>query len=275
MYIWEAVLSELKLAVFGSVTFDCGDFFSIDYECQDGDDCCIYLQIWDVMDWNIKVFGRAQGKYLKRGRKTYNVEYDRYFVDRWVDSFLKDIAVWLDKDDDALVYLKRLYNKRESCNYARFVDLDRSSNNILVRLGGEIGHEKVVVGRTSKYLYYYLCNYDVLDDYELEVDEDGNVTDEAMSIFVSKLESLRWVDKIAELFLDNIESDRLGRNCCQILDLGNGKYKVEFSYWEVFNRGKEELAWLEAIGVRDQYGSLVVEGTYEELETMVSLVNKV
>lgn len=274
MYIWEAVLSELKLAVFGSVTFDCGDFFGIDFHTKDGDDCCIYLALGEVIDWNVKVFGRMEGKYLERGRKEYNVEYDRDFVDRWVDSFLRDIAVWLDKDDDVLVYLERLYNKRESCSYVNFVDLDRFYDNVWVRLGGEIGHEKVVLERGLDYLYYHLVNYDWLDGYELETDKDGNVTDEAMSILVSKLESLRWVDKIAELFLGDIESDRLGRNCCQVLDLGKGKYKVEFSYWEVFNRGKEELAWLETIGVRDQYGSLVIEGTYEELENIIGLVKK-
>lgn len=271
MYIWEAVLSELKLAVFGNVTFDCGDFFSIDYECQDGDDCCIYLALGEVMDWNAKVFGKMGGKYLRFGRKHYNPEYDREFVDRWVDSFLKDIAVWIDKDDDVLIYLERLYNKRESCSYARFVDLDSFNDNVWVRLGGEIGHEKVVLDRGLDYLYYYLVNYDWLDGYELETDKEGNVTEEAMDVLFGKLRSLGWVDKIAELFLGNIESG-LGRNCCQVLDLGKGKYKVEFSYWEVFNHGKEELSWLEAIGVKDQYGSLVVEGTYKELETMVNLV---
>ena len=187
MYIWEAVLSELKLAVFGSVTIDCGDFFSIDYECQDGDDCCIYLALGEVIDWNAKVFGKMGGKYLRFGRKHYNPEYDREFIDRWVDSFLKDIAVWLDKDDDVLVYLERLYNKRESCSYARFVDLDSFNDNVWVRLGGEIGHEKVVLDRGLDYLYYYLVNYDWLDDYELDTDKEVNVTEEAMGVLFGKL----------------------------------------------------------------------------------------
>jgi len=282
-YMYEKVIDILKKKVFGDKEFDCGDFFGVDLDTKGQDNCFIYVTLREVLEWNLKIFGRFEGKYLKRGKKTYNKDYDDGFINKWVDSFLGDIGVFIE-EEDVCKYLRRLYNKRSEIYHVGFeidllVDSDDEMANLSVDivLDGEIGKEKLIMNRRDG-IPYRLINFNWMDDYEIETDYDGIVSESTIKEITNKIESTSKEVKVAKLFLQEGDEgiEKLGRNCCQVVDLGNEIYRVEFNYWELFHGEEDkELKWIEAIcGKPNEYGSLIVEGTYEELDNMVKLVKK-
>lgn len=284
MKIYEKVLDLLKLRVFeeipegkGYVLFS-GQFCGTSYND-------FRIGISDVPWYNEALWGDGYGKLLKNGGLTYEKCY-RKFCDEWVDSFISDIDVQLffspglKRYGNVFDYLRGLKAKKESANRL----FDEYINDygelagicpLIFNVNGEIGDESIGIklDETSNNPAGMLENVSWIEDACIICDEEENYIENMAKEFFDRLNKELDILKVSKLFSDvNIVCRRtIYRN-------DDGTYRVKFENWGLWRSNNKE--WVEKLGqIEYEQGffsntieNLIINGSYEEISTMIDLL---
>ena len=283
MKIYEKILDLLNVRVFDRILED-GDsrLFSSN---PDGNSVGDYrVGINDIPWYNEAVWGDDLGKMLKNGSFEYNEGYCDY-CEEWVNSFFSDIKVLL-FTTPALTEYKNLYNylrglrsKKDASGqifdiyFKQYRDLDRVLP-LMFNVGGKVG-EEVIMAKPSEDNgpANMLNNFNWLEDEKIPCDKsDGSFFMADVENFFERIRADIDILKVSKLFTD---VDVVSRK--EIERLEDGVYKVTFENWNIWKSSNKE--WLEKMGlIVSDYAfvrtdNLVVQGTYEELATMINLLH--
>ena len=284
MKIYEKVLDLLNTRVFDRILEDSdsrlfssnpdGNSFGGDYR----------IGISDISWYNEAVWGDNLGKMLKNGAFEYNEGY-RDYCEEWINSFFSDIKVLL-FTTPALLEYKNLYNylrglrsKKDASGqifdiyFKQYRDLDMILP-LMFNVGGKFGDEAIMAKPSEDNgPSNMLNNFDWLEDEVIPCKSDGSFSTADVENFFERIKSDIDILKVSKLFTDE---DIVARK--EIERLEDGVYKVTFENWNIWKSSNKE--WLEKMGliVSDytfvQTDNLIIQGTYEELETMINPLHR-
>lgn len=281
MEIKDRILELLNLAVFGKSNPKHSIFDSYKDDEYGLYDCRIGIK--NIDNHNYVLFGNAKGRIVKSGKKEYNDELELYCRD-WADCFISTIKISLFDTIGGRKY-KNIYN------YLKYLDkkvqsAEKINKEIEEHWGfiyevcctsfgvqGDVGEENIRVNEVIQNSPVYLL--DNLSWSETEpiilTDEDDLVMEDVED-FLDRIMAEEDIIRVAKLFTD------MGVMCRKEIDRHeDNSYTVTFPSWNIWRNN--EIEWIEKIGevIPDQSSFLLSEhleinGTYEEIETMINLI---
>jgi len=282
MEIKDRILELLNLAVFGKSNPE-HSIFSI---CKDNEDCDFYdcrIGIKNIDNHNYVLFGNAKGRIVKSGKKEYKDELELYCRD-WADCFISTIKISLfdtiggRKYQNVYNYLKHLDKKVQAAEKIN-KEIEEHWGFIYetccttFSVQGNVGEENIKVDEAIQNgPMYLLSNLSWTETEPISLTDDDDLVMEYVEDFLDRIMAEEDIIRVAKLFTD------VGITCRKEMDRHeDDSYTVTFPSWNIWRNN--EMAWVEKIGevIPDQNSflsseHLEINGTYEEIETMINLI---